>query len=224
MVRELTTDEVEAMLEGAEQEAIADGRIVKSEFGGEFTATQRVRHDADERVLYDRRTGIPTVVKLYEGNRTVEKMLEKTDPATGLRIFTTRSPQDRPDLFTLVASQPNLPCWFSDRHPRANYYRGIVGVTARCPKATLDTPESVRAHVENKHPRWLGMVERHEADTRYQTEREEARATLNAMLALAREQGIEAPKAYPCEYCDESFDTPRGLGIHVGKLHKEVEE
>lgn len=247
---ELLGDEIEQMVD----DESVDGRVVASgDTGTTKYQITGIEKNPEEATLYDLRTGYATTVRLYEGNQTLEKMLRKTDndpasPWYGRRIFTQRSPQQNPEMFLAVTPAPQFPCWFSDEHPKVAEYRRMLGTVARCPgKGRFVSPESVRAHVENKHPRWFGQIRENEEESRRDEDRVERRDMLRAVLSLAgtaaarertevldlaqevlvgdpsteAQRAVGAKPTWACELCDRAFDTEHGLKVHVGRDHKE---
>ena len=107
--KDLSPEEVERMLL-AEDDDLSKGQMLKSEVQGEFTVAVTELRDPDTEVVYDVRTGIPSIFKVYEGNNTRLKMLEKRD-VNGNRIFSMVRPDNPPDAVT-----PDSFCFLQPGH------------------------------------------------------------------------------------------------------------
>lgn len=139
-------------------------------------------NDKDTRVVYDRRTGEPSRVKAYEGNDTLQNMLQKvdSDPNSkhyGKRIFTLNSPEQRPELFYEIKVKGSTPCILNENHPRFAEFRAMGFGT--CPRGDLPNEQEADRHAKVAHMRAYPAIK--ELDEKRAAQ--EQRDTMNALLA-----------------------------------------
>lgn len=103
-----------------------------------------MREEGGYTTLYDQRTGEPSRIRLWEGDKTLRHYLNKLD-ANGNRIFGTRKPK-------VSAPKPTIPCWLSAASDKFQFFAGI-GMTPSVPcTKMLFSDAQVRDHMENVHP------------------------------------------------------------------------
>ena len=227
----LTDVEVEALIEQGSAEVdeeFVDGRIIEGKDGGDYVAREIVRRDADQKVLWDRRTGVPSFYKEYDGNDTTRKMLEKKDEDPnsryfGKRIFTASSPSVRPENFFAITDPPTVYCRFHPEHPDYEVVRAIIGSVQHCKRpGALASIDSAIGHEQAAHPNWVKIVDRYEERTRRDEDRALAQANVEALQALATtavKQPAPKPESVKCEVEDCGWEGPK-LAEHTRKEHK----
>lgn len=222
VMREMSAEEVEAMLEQPTEDGDGADIEIENRHGGEFTTTTRVRQEPHTRVIYDRRDGTPTVVREYENNKTLEHMLSKIDPKTGLRIFTLRSPEERPSMFLHIKAAPAHPCWFNAKHPDFRRHIEVSGGARACSKF-LATEQDVIEHVKSRHGRSYRMLEDRRAQLEIADDRARQDQMLQAILGLAKQNYQVTAFPFACDQCDFRSASEHGIKIHVGKEHRSAE-
>ena len=220
----LSPAELEEMIDSGGFD-LENGRLRKV---GGSDVTEMVT-DVDTVILWDRRTGVPSTVRTYEGNNTVVKMLGKVDPATGERIFTTRKPDIEPAVGRFV-------CYFHHDHP--DYERYMAQGFRPCPRAGIPNETEVLKHVRNRHASAWETIERERERDKESAQREQqsdvANAILAAVQAMAGQQvtppsaPVHAPAAsepepdgYSCDLCTFASASAAGLKTHVTRVHSE---
>ena len=136
-----------------------------------------VREAGGYATLYDQRTGEPSTIRLYEGDKTLRQYLAKRDE-NGKSVFGVRKPH-------AIANVPTVPCWLGVSSVEYPYFLGIgLAPTRPCTKM-LHNDTEVREHMENAHPVEFQSKLNQEiaADRERSLNREELMA--NALIALA---------------------------------------
>lgn len=108
-------------------------------------------------VVYDQRTGEASIIRLWEGRKTLDAYLKKKD-TEGNYVFGTRSPKGNTKVI------PSLPCWLSKTSDKFNYFRQIGLVTGNGCTKILFNETDVRNHMENTHPSEYAYFTRESAD------------------------------------------------------------
>lgn len=94
--------------------------------------------------LYDQRTGEPSTVRLFEGDKTLRKYLEKTDE-NGKRVFGMRKPKVSPKA-------ADIPCWLNAASDRFTFFAELGLAPTRACTKMLRNQSEVLSHMENTHP------------------------------------------------------------------------
>src|SRR3990167_6188623 len=183
-----------AAVEDALPDMEANGATIRA---GEYSATSVVRNSVAPITLYDRRSGVSTIVNTYGSRKVVEDMLAKTDrdprsPYFGKKVFTARSPEQEPGLFYNLAVRGTTPCMLNPKHPRFAEFRAMgFGI---CPRGDLPNEQEADAHAKTAHIRAYPRVK--ELDAAKRAETEAARSAL-ALEAIAPGAGGVAPRRGP---------------------------
>ena len=103
-----------------------------------------VREAGGYAVLFDQRTGEPSTVRLYEGDKTLRQYLAKRD-ADGKQVFGVRKPK-------ATSSAPTIPCWLGKSSSEYAFFLDIgLAPTRPCDKL-LHNETELRNHMEMTHP------------------------------------------------------------------------
>lgn len=169
-----------------ELEDLADGAPLSGDTrNDDYKSNVIVRNDADVKTVYDRRTGTPTKVKVYAGNDTIKKMLEKVDsdpssPDYGKRVFTQYSPSQRPDLFYNISTKGSTPCILNEKHPRFAEFRAMGFGT--CKRSDLPNEQEADRHAKIAHVRAYPAIKELDAKRVEQENRDTMNALLKALV------------------------------------------
>jgi len=148
-----------------------------------------LRNDSDTVKMYDRRDGTSSKIKVYAGNDTINKTLSKTDPnpnspTYGKRVFTSFSPEKRPDLFYNIRVPGIVPCLLNEHHPRYDEFKAMG--YGPCPANKFINEQEAERHCKSAHLRfWPAFKEREERLER-QTQRDEMKEILSVIAGLAQ--------------------------------------
>lgn len=216
--RQQTVEEFENELEDMVDGAPLPGTARHQDF-----EVNQIVHDQDIRLMYDRRTGVSSRMKVYEGNATLEKQLQKIDsdpqsPHYGKRIYTLSSPEQRPELFYGRAVKGSTPCMLNENHPRFAEFRAMGFGT--CKRNDLPNEQEADRHAKIAHQRAYPAVKALDE----KREKDAQQNTMNALLErLVRSETAVPASEFPCavEGCQYTGRTAHALSIHVGSAHKE---
>lgn len=203
-VKAANPHEVEDIMESmGDVEDMRDGRpLPGAPQSKDLSVIEQVRNDADIVTVWDRRTGVSSRVKVYEGNRTLEKLLAKVDtdtqsPYYGRKVFTTRSPEQEPGRFYGRLVPGSIPCILHPTHPRFGEFQAM-GFTS-CKRGDFKTQKDALDHARVAHVKaWAAgkeAEERHEKDVARAETRETNEAIRAAVEAMAAATRTPAPNA-----------------------------
>ena len=141
----------------------------------------RVTEPGGYATVYDTRTGEPSVIRLWEGDKTLRKYLEKQDVETGARVFSTRKPKIKRD----VAS---VPCWMHKDSDKFEDFLAIGQIVGNGCTKVLFTEEDIPEHMEIAHPDQYASYTRKQinVDRARQLARDEMLA--EALISLAKQK------------------------------------
>ncbi len=213
MVNEVTersvTDELQQMIDDAqpskEPGKVKPGDIVnrpKADDVDDLGLAVSSLTSAGYVMVYDIRDGRP-----FPWNRNMLKAeLQKTDPKTGKRIFTTRDPGYRPKVGGYV-------CWLHADYSGAEALESLG--FQKCEKKGIPSEYEVQRHMQKKHGRQFDVI--NALETR---KREDARDDLNRQLL---ERAINGPGGAFDESVEANLKTATLVTQVCGKCGDELQ-
>lgn len=166
-----SASDVEAELDAADGKVLAEG-----DTDGSYKVTQTLKEN-DIVILWDRRSGVSSRVRLYDGNNTLVNMLSKRDPETGERIFSRNKPDTVPE-------RGKYPCMLNENHERYSEFQRMG--LPRCRRSDMPSEENVMTHMINKHKGAWDLIAERDARARERAYEERQNQMAEAMLALAK--------------------------------------
>ena len=185
-------------------------------------------------VVYDIRNGEPSVVN----RNLLQNQLTKKDPATGLRVFTTRR-SEVPNI-----DHGTLLCLLHKDHADREYHKTLGLGT--CKKSNLRTQLDVRNHTQRRHAQEWASIAEDKEQARVADESRRNELTLKALErqlaepvapATAVTQPVEQPEAPEvatkewttasgtCPSCDWTNSAPKSGSRKVAYYkHKGIHE
>ena len=146
---------------------------------GNLERVDRIEEPGGYAVLYDTRTGEPSTVRLWEGDKTLRKYLEKRDPETNARVFSVRKPN-------IKRMQATVPCWMNRLSDKFDEFLSIGQIVGNGCTKMLFTEEDVPDHMDIAHPDQYAAYQRKQ--TNVDRARQNARDELltDALIKLAQ--------------------------------------
>lgn len=228
------TDELHMLLADAEAGVepageIQQGQVInKPSAGDDLPMAVSELRSAGYTYVYDIRNGDRSLVN----NNMLARQLEKKDPETGARVFTTRDPGYRPVAGTSV-------CWLHESHEYRKY-ADEFGLP-KCRKHNIPSTFQAREHTRKRHPQEYAAIndavrrDQEAEDRRVQRQLLEQALGRNAdpapaTVAVAPDEPEEAskpdePRVRICTVCGEEITaTTKTMGVTMArhnKTHKE---
>jgi hypothetical protein len=157
------------------QEAQTNGKGIALDL---TDALDVVREESGYATLYDQRTGEPSTVRLYEGDKTLRQYLAKRD-ADGNVVFGVRKPRK-------VANVSDVPCWLNKLSGEYDYFFSIGLVPSRPCTKMLHNDTELRSHMENAHPDEYQAKVNQEAAEKAERSLNREELMAQALIALAK--------------------------------------
>lgn len=177
-------------------------------------AKMRLLSSADKIPVWNRHTGRQGNILTDQLRFQLSKRFPARHPMAGERVYSLK-PVEKP-------AGLKLKCWLHPENEMRPWLDSIGLTEKTCLTDTIPTEYAVKVHMMKRHGKAYDMIMDERAREEKRKENALRQQQLEALQALGKREGIEAPPIHRCTFegCPRFFDTEKGRKFHERKEHK----